>query len=210
MSNSLFNLDELKRQLENLADLEKISTKVNELKELASEKYNDAMDNSVRKYDLNTQEGYENFIKEVSEIRKNLANNDSFFSSYLLKLLDGAVALVMEKHEAKKQEQKNQVQDIINKEVERSRKENNGRVNVNCECDCKCEHCDCEDDDNDFVWPSSLLSEKEKRSIWRIVDEYLDTMILPYCDEKTRDNDVMIDNISSGLFEFACWIMNKD
>lgn len=201
-----FNFDELRKQLENLADLEKISAKVNELKEMASDKYNDVMDNTVRKYDLNTREGYENFIKEVADMRKELEANDGFFSNYLLKILDGAVAYVMEKHEAKEKEKKAAAQELINREVERVKNENHGKLNVN---ECKCNKCNCDTDD-DFVWPSSLLSEKEKRSIWRIVDEYLDTMILPYCDEKTRDNDAMIDNISSGLFEFACWIMNKD
>ena len=92
------------------------------------------------------------------------------------------------------------VNEIINNQVEKERA--NKQVNVRVQPVPEVE--------DDIEWPSQQLSEKQKRSIWRIVDEYVDTMILPHLDKETRNNEDLIDNVSSGLFEFACWIMNKD
>lgn len=204
--NNYFNFDEFKKQLEELTNLENLANKVNELKEAVSDKYNDVMDNTIRKYDLDTQEGYENFIKDVSELRKDLEANDGFFSKYLLNGLDAIVADVMKKHEAKKIEKKNNLNELINKEVEREKKENNGKLNINeNKCDKEC-HCI----QNDIDYPSNKLSKKEQRNIWKIVDEYMDTMVIPYLNKDVQDDDELIDDMSSGLFEFAAWLWNKD
>ena len=199
MSN-YFNFDEFKRQLEELTDLENLANKVNELKEAVSDKYNDVMDNTVRKYDLNTREGYENFIHDVADMRKDLEGNNGFFAKYLLKLLDNIVSNVMENYGKKYISNTEKVNEIINNQVEKERA--NKQVNVRVQPVPEVE--------DDIEWPSQQLSEKQKRSIWRIVDEYVDTMILPHLDKETRNNEDLIDNVSSGLFEFACWIMNKD
>jgi len=199
MSNC-FNFDEFKRQLEELTDLENLANKVNELKEAVSDKYNDVMDNTVRKYDLNTREGYENFIHDVADMRKDLEGNDGFFAKYLLKLLDNIVSNVMENYGKKYMSNADKAQEIIHNQVEKERA--NKQVNVRVQPVPEVE--------DDIEWPSQQLSEKQKRSIWRIVDEYVDTMILPHLDRETRNNEDLIDNVSSGLFEFACWIMNKD
>jgi len=199
MSN-YFNFDEFKRQLEELTDLENLANKVNELKEAVSDKYNDVMDNTVRKYDLNTREGYENFIHDVADMRKDLEGNDGFFAKYLLKLLDNIVSNVMENYGKKYMSNADKAQEIIHNQVEKERA--NKQVNVRVQPVPEVE--------DDIEWPSQQLSEKQKRSIWRIVDEYVDTMILPHLDRETRNNEDLIDNVSSGLFEFACWIMNKE
>jgi len=199
MSNC-FNFDEFKRQLEELTDLENLANKVNELKEAVSDKYNDVMDNTVRKYDLNTREGYENFIHDVADMRKDLEGNDGFFAKYLLKLLDNIVSNVMENYGKKYMSNADKAQEIIHNQVEKERA--NKQVNVRVQPVPEVE--------DDIEWPSQQLSEKQKRSIWRIVDEYVDTMILPHLDRETRNNEDLIDNVSSGLFEFACWIMNKE
>lgn len=198
--NNYFNFDEFKKQLEELTNLENLANKVNELKEAVSDKYNDVMDNTVRKYDLNTREGYENFINDVAEMRKDLEGNNGFFAKYLLKLLDNVVSNVMENYGKKYMNNTEKVNEIINNQVEKERA--NKQVNIIVE--------PVPEIDSDIEWPSQQLSEKQKRSIWRIVDEYVDTMILPYLDRDTRNNEDLIDNVSSGLFEFACWIMNKD
>ncbi len=200
MSNNYFNFDEFKRQFEELTDLENLANKVNELKDAVSDKYNDVMDNTVRKYDLNTREGYENFIHDVADMRKDLEGNNGFFAKYLLKLLDNIVSNVMENYGKKYISNTEKVNEIINNQVEKERV--NGQVNVKVQPVPEVE--------DDIEWPSQQLSEKQKRSIWRIVDEYVDTMILPHLDKETRNNEDLIDNVSSGLFEFACWIMNKD
>lgn len=195
-----FNFDEFKKQLEQLTDLENLANKVNDLKEAVSDKYNDVMDNTVRKYDLNTREGYENFIHDVADMRKDLEGNDGFFAKYLLKLLDNMVSNVMENYGKKYMSNTEMVNEIVHNQVEKERA--NKQVNIRVQPVPEVE--------DDIEWPSQKLSEKQKRSIWRIVDEYVDTMLLPYLDKETRNNEDLIDNVSSGLFEFACWIMNKE
>ena len=195
-----FNFDEFKKQLEELTNLENLANKVNDLKEAVSDKYNDVMDNTVRKYDLNTREGYENFIHDVADMRKDLEGNDGFFAKYLLRLLDNMVSNVMENYGKKYMSNTDKVNEIVNNQVEKERA--NKQVNIKVQPVPEVE--------DDIEWPSQKLSEKQKRSIWRIVDEYVDTMLLPYLDKETRNNEDLIDNVSSGLFEFACWIMNKE
>lgn len=58
-----------------------------------------------------------------------------------------------------------------------------------------------------FTRPSDLLSVDKKLQIHKIVQEYVDTMIKPFNNGKLTDNQ--INDAYAGLFEFACWIMNR-
>jgi hypothetical protein len=58
-----------------------------------------------------------------------------------------------------------------------------------------------------FNRPSDLLDVNKKLQIHKIVEEYINTMIKPFNNGKLTDNQ--INDAYAGLFEFACWIMNK-
>jgi len=58
-----------------------------------------------------------------------------------------------------------------------------------------------------FTRPSDLLDVNKKLQIHKIVQEYVDTMIKPFNNGKLTDNQ--INDAYAGLFEFACWVMNR-
>jgi len=58
-----------------------------------------------------------------------------------------------------------------------------------------------------FTRPSDLLSVDKKLQIHKIVQEYVDNMIKPFNKGQLTDNQ--INDAYAGLFEFACWIMNR-
>lgn len=54
--------------------------------------------------------------------------------------------------------------------------------------------------------PSSKCSEENKKTINRLVDEYVDTVIQP----TAKFSDDLVASIKDGLFEFACWILKHE
>ena len=64
-----------------------------------------------------------------------------------------------------------------------------------------------EEEQPKFVRPSDKLSTDKKLQIHHIVEEYVNTMIRPY--SKGIMTDTQINDAYAGLFEFACWIMNR-
>ena len=58
-----------------------------------------------------------------------------------------------------------------------------------------------------FARPSDLLSVDKKLQIHKIVQEYIDTMIKPFNNGKLTNDQ--INDAYAGLFEFACWVMNR-
>ena len=58
-----------------------------------------------------------------------------------------------------------------------------------------------------FTRPSDLLSVDKKLQIHKIVQEYIDTMIKPFNNGKLTNDQ--INDAYEGLFEFACWVMNR-
>lgn len=183
----LFNLDELQR-------------KFNELTNLLTEKYNDFVENNIKKYDLNTDEGYEAFIKEAAELRKELTESDSVFSEKMLKVLDLLVEKAMKKHNEKKHVEEVK-KELVANEVSRVKEENHGKVNVGVKNDN-----DAPSEPED--WPSDSLTYKQSRSVWKLVDEYMETMIEPYCPDNTSED--VLDDMASGLYEFAAWLLNHE
>lgn len=189
MANSifdLFNLDELQR-------------KFNEWANLLTEKYNDFVENNIKKYDLNTDEGYEAFIKDAAELRKELNESDSIFSDKMLKVLDALVEKAMNKHNEKKHAEAVQ-KELVANEVSREKEENHGKVNVGVKKD------DIQSEPAD--WPSDSLTYKQSRSVWKLVDEYMETMVEPYCPANTSED--VLDDMASGLYEFAAWLLNHE
>ena len=175
-------------------DYTNLAEKINEMLNKATEKYN-----KINKYDLDTQEGYEKFINEAAELRKNLNEGDYLFKDTLIKILDNTVEKVMNNHTMKQFEQNNKnistaYEDLVNKEVERTRKENS---NVSAPKNKR----------SPDIWPSSKLTDEQKLNVWKLVDEFMETMILPYIDEAT-DKEV-INDIGSGLFEYSAWLLKK-
>jgi len=58
-----------------------------------------------------------------------------------------------------------------------------------------------------FIRPSDSLTTDKKLQIHHIVEEYVNTMIKPFNKGVLTDNQ--INDAYAGLFEFACWIMNR-
>ena len=58
-----------------------------------------------------------------------------------------------------------------------------------------------------FTRPSDLLDVDKKLQIHKIVQEYVDTMVKPFNNGKLTENQ--INDAYAGLFEFACWGMNR-
>jgi len=196
-------------------DFSDLAKKLEDLKVLATDKYNDFINNNVKKYDINTEEGYEAFIKDAADIRTKLLQSESAFANkYLVSVLDSVVEKAMKQHleaqAAKKVEDKkenavggrytNKVNDIVKNEVSRNLNENHGKVNTGVGVK--------EDEEVEVEWPSDKLNFKQKREIWKLVDEYMDTKIVPFLDDNVDED--MIDDMSSGLFEFAAWILTKE
>ena len=213
MSNSIFDL--LGIDLD--ATLEKLVNLKDELANVYNNKVDEIKEN-MKKYDLNTDEGYEEFIKEAANVRKELLNSDSIFAPKLIEILDSSVEKAMKKHAENKKETvkvtgnnshaegvnskangKVTVNDIVKDEVNRNIKENHGKLNVNIKP---------VEDNGKAGWPSEKLSFKQKRNVWKLVDEYVETMIEPYVDSSITEDQ--LNDMSSGLFEFAAWILTKE
>jgi len=64
-----------------------------------------------------------------------------------------------------------------------------------------------EDEKFKFTRPSDLLDVNKKLQIHKIVQEYVDTMVKPFNNGKLTETQ--INDAYAGLFEFACWIMNR-
>ena len=193
MSNNLFDLLNF--------DFSDLAKKLEDLKVLATDKYNDFVNNNVKKYDLNTEEGYEAFIKEAAEIRTQLIKSDSVFADKLVTLLDGMVERAMKNHSENTPLPKtDKVGELVGKEVNRVKEENHGKLNEG-------EGIKVVEEDA-IDWPSDKLTPKQKRNVWKLVDEYMDTKVIPYLDEDFDED--LVDDMSSGLFEFAAWILTKE
>ena len=185
-------------------DVDTALKNLNELKNNIVNTYNDKVDeikNNTKKYDLDTQEGYENFINDAAEIRKNLLKNPSYVDTLLVKVLDRVVEDVMNKHNAKKTNAE-KVNDIVFTEVNRCKSNHESHVNNN-----RADINITKDEDN-IDWPSRKLSYRQSKNIWKLVDEYMETMVEPYIPENT--NQDAIDYMADGLFEFAAWLLNKE
>ena len=168
----------------------------------------DKMQNdAISKVDLQkAQNTYEKLIREAADVRVNLEKSNALFADYLITLLDGAVETLNNVYESFKKKvaaakKSNPVADIVNEEVKREVNENHGKVN------CKRneeETCECK---KEFEYPSSKLTFMQRRNVESIVDEYMNTMILPHLPAGYDDD--IIDDMHGGLFEFAAWILNK-
>lgn len=55
--------------------------------------------------------------------------------------------------------------------------------------------------------PSLKVNEDVRKNIAKIVQEYTNTMVFPYINEKV--NDKQKHDIVDSLYEFACWMYNK-
>ena len=188
-------MENLFGNLFNNLDLTDLSKKLEAFKTLANDKYNTFMDNNFRKYDLTTEDGYKEFINEAANIRTKLEESkNNPFAGAMINVLDNLVKNAMQYHSEHKvsEEKKNDtVKDIVNNEVNRQKTENHGKLNVNVKTDLP----------DEFEYPSDKLSHRQTRNVWKLVDEYMDTMIQPYLPEDV-DNEV-VDDMASGLFEFA-------
>ena len=191
MTNSIFDLF-------NNFDFSEFNELLDSLKVAATNNYNDFVNNKIKKYDLKTQEGYEAFIEEAADIRKKLVESDSVFSNTIINWLDAIVKKVMDDHTTNLNTNKDTVKEIVETEVNRVNNENNKPK----------KKCVEEVPNGPNVWPSDSLSERQKRNVWRIVDQYMDKMIVPYLPDDV-DEDT-IDDMGYGLFEFAAWVLNID
>ena len=58
-----------------------------------------------------------------------------------------------------------------------------------------------------FTRPSDFLDVNKKLQIHKIVQEYVDTMVKPFNNDRLTQQQ--INDAYAGLFEFACWVMNR-
>ena len=182
MSNSIFDFLNF--------DFNDLVKKLDELKVLATDKYNDFVNNNVK-----------TFIKEAAEIRTQLIKSDSVFADKLVALLDNMVEKAMKNHSEKTPLPKvDKVSELVGKEVNRVKEENHGKLNEGEGIK--------EVEEDDIDWPSDKLTPKQKRNVWKLVDEYMDTKVIPYLDDNFDEH--LVDDMSSGLFEFAAWILTKE
>lgn len=193
MANNIFDFlgIDLDAALKNILELK------NNLVDTYNDKVNDIKDN-IKKYDLDTQEGYEAFINEAADIRKQLVESKSMFSDTMIKILDRLVEKVMNEHAEKKLD--NVQKEIVRNEVERVKQENHGKLNVNSKPEPK--------DEEPIEWPSDNLTYKQSKNIWNIVNEYMEEMIEPYVPDDVEDE--VLDNMASGLYEFAAWVLTRE
>lgn len=190
-------------------DLNDLAKKLDELKVLATDKYNDFVNNNLKKYDVTTDEGYQAFINEAAEIRKQLEGYDGVFSQKLIDMLDKFVEDASRKHaeananKVKKDINANRnIDNLVHAEVVRNVKENHGRINTS-------KGVEEDSEESTIDYPSDKLSGKQKRNVWKLVDEYMDTKVIPFIPDEDYDED-LVDDMSSGLFEFAAWILTKE
>lgn len=179
-----------------------------------SEQLNEMQNTAISKVDLKkAQDTYESLIREAADARVNLEKSNIFFADYLIAILDKSVEMLNNVYEDFKKhvndtKKNDTVADIVDKEVKREVNENHGNVNCNCnECNDKkaAETCECKDN---IEYPSDKLTAKQRRNVQNIVDEYMDEMIIHYLPDNFNEDTV--DDMTSGLFEFAAWILTKE
>lgn len=180
------------------------------LSDLLSEKYDDIKSNVI-KYDFTTDEGYSKFVKDAAELRTQLEKYDSYFTDKMIDVLDSVVASATKKYTEHKEEQEKEAKKkeaeqrekerLIKAEIERTRKENPINT-VKTISDIKQDIDD--EDDGSIDYPSSHLTMKQRRQIKDLVDEYMDTKVIPYVNCSNES----ITYAADGLFEFAAWIIN--
>lgn len=136
----------------------------------------------IKVFDLTTDEGFEGYNEQLKELSKQL---DSSIFKYLginqETLINGLKQIGEEIHNASKKENNK-----IEKPIDTKQKEK---------------------EESKFTRPSDLLSVDKKLQIHKIVQEYVDTMVKPFNNGQLTDNQ--INDAYAGLFEFACWIMNR-
>ena len=187
----------------NFIDFEKFSKQINDMQNTA---YSNV---DIKK----AQDVYESLIREAADVRVNLEKSNAFFADYLISLLDGAVESLNKVYDdfkkcVEKAKKENPVTDIVNKEVQREVNENHGKVNVKDNMEKVTDTCECkEHNGSEIEYPSSKLTSKQRRSVYNIVSEYMEEMILPYLPED-YDEDI-VDDAENGLIEFAAWLLNK-
>lgn len=134
----------------------------------------------IKVFDLTTDEGFEGYNEQLKELSKQL---DSSIFKYLginqEKLIKGLKQMGEDIHNASKKENNKIEKPIDNKQKEEFK----------------------------FTRPSDLLSVDRKLQIHKIVQEYIDTMVKPFNNGQLTNNQ--INDAYAGLFEFACWIMNR-
>ena len=182
------------------------------LSDTISGKY-DNLVNGIKKYDLTTDDGYEKFIKEAAELRKELQSYDTYFSRKMIDFLDSLVTTASKKHEELKEIERKEAAEkkaeaeaekarLVKAEVDRTNAEK-PRQSFNTISDISNRIGDSDEID----WPSAHISSKQRRQIWELVDEYMDDKVLPYVQGIDGEK---IDNMASGLFEFAAWILKHE
>ena len=136
----------------------------------------------IKVFDLTTDEGFEGYNEQLKELSKQL---DSNIFKYLginqETLINGLKQIGEEIHNASKKENNK-----IEKPIDTKQKEK---------------------EESKFTRPSDLLSVDKKLQIHKIVQEYVDTMVKPFNNGQLTDNQ--INDAYVGLFEFACWVMNR-
>lgn len=140
-------------------------------------------DEDIEKYDLSNKDDYDTFVKAVNELK-----NDSLFGYIIKPIADDILKAAYEKY-GKNFEKKENTKTIPQKQSKITRK--------------VVDHSE-EIDEPDR--PSNHVSVDQGLKLHKIVGEYVDTMIRPYYK---GNNPNVINDAYAGLYEFACWVLNK-
>ena len=166
---------------------------MNIIRELASLLNDDA----VKTYDLNTEEGYNEYMNTINELKED-KEAQSLFNALDIdidNILDTLAEIGSEIHTNKKENKKEIKKEEKKTSKQIERKEVDHTIKF------------VEDDDPKFKRPSELLSIDQKLQLHKIVQEYVDTMIKPFNKGLLSSNQ--INDAYAGLYEFAAWIMNR-
>lgn len=143
-------------------------------------------DEDIEKYDLSNEDDYNTFVKAINELK-----NDPLFG-YIIKPISDDILKAAYEQYGKKFENKEKKIDTKSNPQKQSK------------IDRKVIDHSEEIDEPDR--PSNHVSVDQGLKIHKIVGEYVDTMIKPYYK---GNNPNVINDAYAGLYEFACWIMNR-
>lgn len=85
------------------------------------------------------------------------------------------------------------------RELGKEAHDNNDEHKCECKKQCKCNK------KTEPELPSSKCTLEQQANIHKIVTEYVETIIRP----NTNMSDDVINDAYAGLYEFACWVLNK-
>ena len=173
-------------------------------------------------------------IEEIKKYEKDIENlKDNPFASLLISMFniddllnnvdsfESAINQYKNQHKANKVDDKKEKAAAAPVKIEHDKSVTYEQPKVNACAICEKEYCDdCEyfEDVDDISKveneikierPSEKISTELGLQVHKLVQEYIDTMVKPYNPKVGGLTTKQINDAYAGLYEFACWILNK-